>query len=463
MAGAVIPLVLSVFRAVVTVFLTGLPGFVAGYTGVFDQEFLQPLSRFLLGFMAPALMFHTLATRLTLEVLGKLWSLALWSCTSMAAALLLASLLRRLPGVAGPDRQGSDAMSLLLRCAVCFQNIGAFNFPLLQTLCATPGLFEGGSQQCFDDGVLMIFIYKMPWDLLLWTWGYSNLMALGRQHPQTNGSVHDPGGVHSEKANGDKTVAGKVAHSDTSDTSEVKPVPAPTAKTVVALGHQWLPGWVQHMVSSICQVVLSCNPILMAMLVGVPVGLNPALRGLVFGPAAPLKPLGDAMKGISTPVPAMGLQTLSGTLGCALREFQAAEESTAAVQRVTLGRQRPWLAAVVFGKLVLLPAVGFLTFAKLSKLQVEYPISQCSAQDDCLGASAVVRSILAHLWPDDRLFRTMLVMQWSAPSFLNLVVICHRAALDKAIIQSVAMLYLVMYASTIVTTTCWVGVGLAVL
>lgn len=456
-AMALIPTVLSVFRAVVTIFLTGLPGFVAGFTGVFDQEFLQPLSRFLLGFLTPALMFHTLATRLTLSMLGKLWPLVLWSCAQMATGLALASLLSRVLGAAAPGRGGSSVLPLLLQLAVCFQNIGAFNFPLLQTLCGTPGLFEGGSQQCFDDGVLMIFIYKIPWDAVLWTWGYSKLMALGSKQPKPAAVAQAAEGKHGATALAAGAVAPKEAF---------KAPPAEGTAGEDEASAQSLPGWM----SAIARRVASVNPIIVAMLLGVPIGLSPTLRSLMFGPAAPLGPLGDALKGISTPVAGMGLQILSGTLGCASREFWMAAASAKEKELARPAGQRVWLAVVVVGKLIILPAVGFLLFVQLSKLQacssgdqVVCPIIATAGQSEVQKPASVVLWALEHLWPADRLFRTVLVMEWSAPSFLNLVVICHRAALDKAVIQSVAMLYLVMYGATILTTTGWVGVGLAVL
>mmetsp|Transcript_51727 Transcript_51727/g.133511 ORF Transcript_51727/g.133511 Transcript_51727/m.133511 type:complete len:119 (-) Transcript_51727:93-449(-) len=106
-----------------------------------------------------------------------------------------------------------------------------------------------------------------------------------------------------------------------------------------------------------------------------------------------------------------------------------------------------WVAAILVGKLVLMPALGFAAFAALARLR------RGAGGGLAMGPSDA-------LWPDDRLLRTVVILQWSAPSCLSLISLCYRVSLGESVTQAVAALYLVMYAAIIVTTTFWVSAGL---
>jgi len=120
-----------------------------------------------------------------------------------------------------------------------------------------------------------------------------------------------------------------------------------------------------------------------------------------------------------------------------------------------LRQQVSWVLAVLLGKLVLVPALGFLIFSYLSREQQQ-------AHDPLLGdeTSGASGAWDLALWPDDRLLRTVVVLQWAAPSCLSLITLCYRFNLGESITKAVAALYLVMYVLTTVTTTCWVSAGL---
>lgn len=136
-----------------------------------------------------------------------------------------------------------------------------------------------------------------------------------------------------------------------------------------------------------------------------------------------------------------------------------------------------WIASVILGKLVLLPLFGFAIFMALGTQQSPFR-QPPKALDNGTGAAFLAHSsssipgdsstptyseaaLSDFLWPKDRLFRAIVVMQWSAPSCLTLIVMCHRVGLDQSMVQDVAVLYLIMYTVAAAATTFWVTLGLA--
>jgi hypothetical protein len=283
------------------------------------------------------------------------------------------------------------------------------------------------------------------------------------------------------------------------------------------------------------------------MFLGAIIGLTPPLRATLFGgPSGFLHPLGDALRRVGAPVPVVGLQILTGTLGCALRQFWEAPKSSQQVGTVeseprseeapeevlddredavltpsddredavltastspatrhveaadveegaarkarkdatlyseSQARARHgWLKTVLAGKLVLVPLVGFFTFTVMSWLQ-HVGAARAVASSPTLGdgitagtamtdisdgesvgtLAARMRFLATLLWPEDRLFRAVCVLQWSAPSCMSLIVLCHRARVEESTVQLVALLYLVMYGGAVLSTTGWVAAGL---
>jgi len=269
------------------------------------------------------------------------------------------------------------------------------------TLCHTEGIFERQPDQCYGDAVLMIFGYHIPWDITLWTYGYTAMLALAN--------------------NGNAITS--------SDSTKFRRVSSAAKLVRVArnmAGH-------------------ALNPMVAAMFIGIAVGLTPTIREAVFAPATVLSPLGAALRQIGSTAPVMGLQILGGTLGCAVRQLREQ------------GAQRPpglrtWAIAALTGKLLVLPLLGFVLFQFLSWIQLPQPGTAWPL--------TAVHRVAAALWPQDRLLRAVVVMQWSAPTCLNLAVLCHRAGLEDAVVQATAILYILMYGVTALTTTFWVTLGL---
>lgn len=410
-APSVFILVHAVLSAVLTLGLVGVPGFVGGVNGLINRDFLQRLSRFQVTFLMPSLAFSTFGSRLSLAAIGKIWPLVFWSFVQVIVGLSLSKLMLCTRHGARLKQKGSEAWGALLQVAITFQNIGVFNFPLIMALCNTPGLFDLEKDQCYGQGVLMIFGYHIPWDLSLWTVGYASIMAL---RPKADGHM--------------LTVAGKEG-----------------THVVLRLRR------VARHVGEHLQ-----NPMLMAMICGIVVGLTPPLRGALFGSAATLGPLADALKQLGAPAPVVGMSILCGTLGCEMGSLRGREGIPGRPE------QRSWMVAVLTGKLFLMPCIGFTLWTYLTRLQ-RLELQRLEITDTAFRpAFDAMAGVADAIWPADKLMRAVIVMQWSAPSCLNIAVLCHRAGLQEHIVQAVSALYLAMYGLTAVSTTFWVASGLSV-
>lgn len=121
------------------------------------------------------------------------------------------------------------------------------------------------------------------------------------------------------------------------------------------------------------------------------------------------------------------------------------------------------MAATIVGKLFIMPALGFFFFGTLSNLRGAPALhEQLPTDKSGLESELSVLAHLAHLlWPADKLLRSVLIMQWSAPSCLGIMVLCHRAGLDDGVVQALSLSYLAMYGLTLLTTTLWLSGGLS--
>jgi predicted permease len=308
-------------------------------------------------------------------------------------------------------------------------------------MCST-GLFADHSEHCFDDGILMIFGYHLPFDLAMWTIGYASVQAIKNAEKDSDCS-------------GDENA------------TEDQPMKSVEPRAVI----------------NVIKNVL--NPVVAAMFIGMVIGLTPMLHSMFFTRGGRLHFLGDSLKRLGEAVPVISLQILTTTLGGATRRFieilraqrKVCDDPVSSLPvsehagSFKLASHGSWMASVIFGKLVLLPAFGFLIFAAFGRAQrsIEQPPLVLNHET---GAALAARSAIpgdfmasavgAFLWPDDKLFRAIVVMQWSAPSCLTLIVLCHRVGLDQNTVQAVAALYLIMYALAATATTFWVTIGLAI-
>lgn len=209
------------------------------------------------------------------------------------------------------------------------------------------------------------------------------------------------------------------------------------------------------------------NPMLCAMMGGIFVGLISFFRESLFSPGSMCAFLGDALKQLGAPAPVIGLQILGGTLGIAVQQFGDLGSLKTQAGLLRPG-QRTWMVVTIAGKLLLMPLLGFLAFSMLCGLKhfASMAVPTSSMVLPTTSHAEPIVDVLARVgnavWPQDKLLRAIVVMQWAAPTCLNLVVLSNRAGLDDDVLQAVSALYLAMYATTIVATTFWVSAGIAI-
>lgn len=454
-------LVASVLWSLLGIGLTALPGVLGGCWGILTQDFLGRLARFMVTFMSPCLILSSLGTRLRRELVWQLVPLLFWSGLQVLAGQLVAALLLRASGDWAKGKGRSETLARLLELAVSFQNVGSFNLILMQTLCDTPGLFPEHAAHCYQDSILLVFGYTICWDVALWTYGYSTLLAMGRHGSDEKKSASSQELFLALSA---KREATQERQEDVGD-EERRPRSRPLRLLSCLLRRR----------AELLHTLEHCfNPVLVALMLSFVVGVTPPLQGALFGQGGCLRPLGEALKRIGQPVPMLGLQILGGTLGCAVREMWSSGRKEEKVLDLTTSQLRSWVLMTMSGKLLLLPALGFLAFLSLSGLQHVQAnhMDNVDQVGQLQGAQGLLRgqpdalqqwsAMSTLLWPQDRLLRTLVLAQWSAPSCLNLIVLGHRVGLEESCLQSLAILYIAMYFSTTLTSTVWLTAGLSI-
>jgi predicted permease len=436
-----------VFRAIMIIGLTSLPGFVGGLLAIVNQDFLQRLSHMKLNFLVPCLVFSNIGARLSPARVMHSWPVLVWSCLQIVLGVAVAKLLTlaysKQPWARTHNKQN---MAPLLIVAVAFQNVLSFNMPLLETLCAED-MFPEHGEHCYADGVMLFFGYQLPWDIGLWGFGYTSVLALG-------GSEH---GSEDGTEDADCTVYGEVC-------TEEAPAAKPVRRVVQTT-------WLSSPRIFVSRAVSLLNPVLLAMILSLFVGFCPPLQKAFFVRGGSLSFIGDGAARIAKATPVVGLQILSGTLGClvgdmwkTLREPQKVADDCGSACSSTVidtGMQRgkfldhetlSWVGAAIAGKLVCVPALCML----LTTFMQSY-----AEQEQGFGEIAFPISFLESLWPSGhRLLRAIVLLQWSAPSCLSLIILCHRACLGERIARAVATMYLAMYPLAIATSTVWLTLGL---
>lgn len=475
----------TVLRAVLTIGFTGLPGFLAGLHGIMNFDFLQRLSQFHVGFLMPCLIFSNLGSRLSVARLALVWPLVCWSCLQMVVGLGVTRALVCLHAARPWAKPGSDTLVPLLMVGVVFQNVGAWTMPLVQSLCQVVELFPQHQEHCYEDGILMILGYSFPWDIGLWSFGYSSVLALASSVGHKTKCADAVQSDDSE--DGAFTAPCVTSYGDCDASADHISCEQHCSKQHIANAWHPVRDASKRLLRKVRSLTRHLNPVLVAMISGIFVGLTPPLQAVLFGPQASLGVLGDALKRIGSPVPVVGLQILTGSLGLAcanmwekfdLHRMRSRRDEASGGQagmmsnrpHIVTRSQLTWLVAVLVGRLACMPALCFVAVAVLRAVQMPHAVLNGSSVDelgvDLLTSPAMLSlpawsSSAYHLWPNDQLVRAVVVMQWSAPSCLSLIVLCHRAGLSEAVVQAVSAMYLVMYGLAVVSTTGWVTAGLS--
>lgn len=508
----------AVFSAIAGIALTALPGVVAGCCGMLSQDFLQRLARFMVMFMTPSLILSSLGSSLRVEELTRMVPLIWWSFFQVFTGRIVSMLLIRVSSASSSwARLGNRHMvclAKLMELGTMFQNAGSFNMILMQSLCEQPGLFSESKDVCAQDSILLIFGYAIFWDVAMWTYGYSSLQALGQlqatsqakssvdaNHISVDKEIPDVGpeeDAQGEEMSDDDETAKlqpvKSAGSGPSEIEEGKVVKTHSMRKRRASEGSLSKGASKYFGEQMASIKhgLShcCNPVFAAIVLGIIIGLRPSLKQALFSQAGSLSTLGHTVKRIGQPVPMLGLQILGGTLGSAARELYITSGGTLRSQLGAFGTfirispidvpsgQRPaahmlpfvqvrsWVLTAVFAKLMLLPAIGFTIFIVLTSLT---SIARATSQPGPAGpagpgsadaadaelASVSFANMIAILWPQDKLLRILVLAQWCAPSCLQMIVLCHRVGLEECILHALAMMYLAMYSTTVLTSTAW--------
>lgn len=389
-------------RALMSVVFIGVPGFCAGRFDFFSSDFLSTLSRFQLMFLEPSLVFASVASRLDADSISLLFPLIRASCLALAVGCGSAWVVIRFFPCA---RDWTDFARIMFYMISTFQNGGSFPLAVMQSLCND--LFHSDSH-CFQDSSLLVFSYGVPWHLAMWGIGY-NLVAEVIKQPRSEVEM-----MESQPSGWIPKQVSRTLSMGVESASSLKSV---IEQTQTSGFH---PRRIMHAIIGIM------NPILVALLAGIVVGMIQPLQYALFHHGGMLFVFGSSMKTVGNVVPVVGITILAASLGINLLNHSKNQSQKNMRAPDSLGM---WVALGVTSKLLFVPAVGAGLIA----------LTQGSAMQEWF-------------WPASLNARLVVVLNWVAPPCLCIVVLCHRFGVGESAMRYFLPLYLICYTAVILTS-----------
>lgn len=165
---------------------------------------------------------------------------------------------------------------------VCVGSPNGISLPIMvmASLCENSDVnadYNGDADECFEEASSMMFIYIIPWFLFFWSYGYATLSSIHDEAPEV-------------------TPSGDIGDGSSTYPQEKKSF---REKYIVIMGKLWL--------------VLR-NPALLAVYIGLFIGLTPGLGDYLFNKVTVLQPFGGAVEVLATPVVALNSLVMAASL-----------------------------------------------------------------------------------------------------------------------------------------------------
>ncbi|KAJ7158986.1 auxin efflux carrier [Mycena crocata] len=178
--GSMFPLLMTVFKSILEVFLLCLAGYVMAWRGILDKRTIKHLNRLNIGFFTPSLLFSKVAFFLSPEKLKELWVIPIFfvivTLVSMTVSVSLSSVFR----VTRTQRNFALA-------AAMFMNSNSLPVALMQSLVLTIPALKWGPD---DDNNAMVgraltylLLYSTIGMVLRWSVGWQ-LLTSADPHPE---------------------------------------------------------------------------------------------------------------------------------------------------------------------------------------------------------------------------------------------------------------------------------------
>uniref|UniRef100_A0A0G4HLV5 Uncharacterized protein n=1 Tax=Chromera velia CCMP2878 TaxID=1169474 RepID=A0A0G4HLV5_9ALVE len=215
------------FRAVLSLFLLTLPGFLMSQlpteATILDESALKTLSNLCVLLFFPCLIFSSIASSISVEVLSAWWPFIAWCLITLSISFTFSFSFFKLTERFW--RKFVDPIALqVVPFVCCFQNSLTYFLPVFDSLCdmfaGTPGISEqlfrwDSAEACKSEVTSFVFVYSFSFTLIFWSCGYSGLTAISvRAREEREGrsissskavgelrpAVREGGGATSEKS-----------------------------------------------------------------------------------------------------------------------------------------------------------------------------------------------------------------------------------------------------------------------
>ena len=271
--NAVLSVFFTAFMAMFKIFLISCVGIVcASYPKndpLLNRDALRHFSRLNTFLLSPALVIYALGSTLNIQLFIHLSLLFPFALLIIGISYLCGYLLKFIH---------EDNQVLFKSSLVCVGSPNGISLPLMvmASLCENSDVnadYDGDADLCFEEASSMMFIYVIPWFLVFWSYGYSQLASV-------NDIIAEP--FHGAEEDGDSVVV--ISFRD---------------KCKVIGRKLWL---------------VFQNPALIGVYIGLFVGLTPGLGSFLFDKMTVAQPFGGAVEVLATPVVALNSLVMSASL-----------------------------------------------------------------------------------------------------------------------------------------------------
>ena len=290
--AATLSIMFNALAAMIKIFLVSAVGiFLAKYPRgdpILPPLMIKYLSKLTNNVFVPALIITSLGSAITIPLLSRIGILVCFSfVTNIISYCFGYSFGRLLHG------RSDDPMFVALIVAIGSPNAISLPIMVMQTMCEESYVkkdYDNNQDKCFAEATSMLFVYSMGWHLMFWSYGFPKLKSIRKRFYSELSIIND------EMAVLDTSVAAN--NSGSKIEYFLKKIDFYKNKSAFL---DWLK-------------TVFLTPAMIAIFIGVAIGLIPFAQELMFQKMSFLRPLGSAITTLGEPVVAVNCLVMSASL-----------------------------------------------------------------------------------------------------------------------------------------------------
>ena len=288
--NAIISIMLNAFAAMMKIFLISTVGVcLAKFPSkdpILPAIMIKYLSKLANNVFVPCLIMTSLGSAITVQLLQRIGVLVLFCFVANSASYFYGYTFGRLL-----HGRSDDAMFIALTVAIGSPNAISLPIMVMQTMCNESYVkadYDDNQNKCFAEATSMLFVYSMGWHLMFWSYGFPTLKTIKKKF------YADAADLVVETI--DDSL---VAESEYTFLNQI----------LIAISFRknknLFLNWLQ---------MIFLTPAMVAIFIGVAIGLIPYTQKLMFEEMSFLEPLGSAITTLGEPVVAINCLIMSASL-----------------------------------------------------------------------------------------------------------------------------------------------------